>query len=216
MSCRQAPGDELMTVGQVEKFLKESIDNKIVWEKIRVSGGEATLHPRILDILNTLVDYKKRYAPALHLQLTTNGFGQKVKEVLALVPGEFRVANSAKESALQVFQPFNLAPVDSPWYKFTDFSNACWITCDCGIGLTPYGYYHCIVAGGIDRIFGFDTGRKKLPDNEDTLIDQMRIFCRLCGHFRRHAQPVDKEIFSPTWKEAYERYKKAKPSLVLY
>lgn len=26
----------------------------------------------------------------------------------------------------------------------------------CGMGVTPYGYYPCAVAGGIDRIFGFN------------------------------------------------------------
>ena len=43
-----------------------------------------------------------------------------------------------------------MAPKDDHRHIFSDFRNCCWITEECGLGLTPYGYYHCAIAGGID------------------------------------------------------------------
>ncbi|PIP37221.1 MAG: hypothetical protein COX19_17245 [Desulfobacterales bacterium CG23_combo_of_CG06-09_8_20_14_all_51_8] len=62
----------------------------------------------------------------------------------------------------------------------------------------------CAVAGGIDRIFGFNIGRKTLPPPDDTLIDQMKVFCPLCGH-SGFAWPVKKTKMSPTWRQAYKQ-----------
>jgi hypothetical protein len=38
-SCRQAPTDERMTVGQVRKFLEETLQRRISWKKIQLIGG---------------------------------------------------------------------------------------------------------------------------------------------------------------------------------
>ena len=123
--------------------------------------------------------------------------------------------NLTKKVGNKFFHPFNVAPKDCKLYKYADYSNGCYITSVCGIGLTPYGYYPCAIAGGIDRVFGFDIGRKKIPSDGDSMKDQMKIFCKLCGHFR-YALPVNKEVISPTWRKAYEEYKKRKPKLSLY
>jgi len=76
---------------------------------------------------------------------------------------------------------------------------------DCGMGLTPSGYYMCAVAGGIDRVFRYDLGRKEVPDESDTLVDQMAAFCRLCGHFGVQ-WPTRRARISKTWRRAYEHW----------
>ena len=55
-SCRQAPTNEQMSVEQIQKFINESVDNNVKWERIRVMGGEPTLHPDIFEILNLLLE----------------------------------------------------------------------------------------------------------------------------------------------------------------
>ena len=70
-SCRQAPSTESMSVEQIEKFIKESKDQERRWELIRILGGEPTLHPQIMDILELLLAYKRDYSsntddPLLH------------------------------------------------------------------------------------------------------------------------------------------------------
>jgi len=214
-SCRQAPTNEQMSVEQIQKFIKESVDNNVKWERIRVMGGEPTLHPDIFEILNLLLEYKRNYSPGTRIELCTNGFGKFVNDVLSKVPKEIEVVNTSKESEVQPFYLFNLAPKDSLRYRYADYTNGCQVISVDGMGLTPYGYYPCAVAGGIDRIFGFDIGRKKLPSDDDEMRDQLEVFCKLCGHFRA-AKRTNSELMSPTWKKAYEDYKKRKPKLSLY
>ena len=214
-SCRQAPSNEQMTVEQIQKFVKESIANNVKWERIRVMGGEPTLHPNVFEILNLLLEYKKNYSQDTCIELDTNGFGKIVNDVLSKVPKEIEIENTSKKSELQLFYLFNMAPKDSIIYKNADYSSGCQVISVDGIGLTPYGYYPCAAAGGIDRIFGFDIGRKTLPSYDDSMTDQLEVFCKLCGRFHA-AKRTNREVMSPTWKKAYENYKKRKPKLRLY
>lgn len=214
-SCKQAPSDDYLKVNQIKKFINESINKKIKWKRIRLVGGEPTLNPDIKEILKELLKYKKKYSQKTEIQLTTSGFGKKVNKILSTIPKEIEIENSSKKISSKFFHPFNIAPKDCKMYRYADYSNGCYITSVCGIGLTPYGYYHCAIAGSIDRVFGFDIGRKKIPSNNDEMRDQMKIFCGLCGHFR-YALPVNKEKISITWKIAYKKYKRKKPSLSGY
>ena len=214
-SCSQAPSVEQMTVQQIQMFIKDSVDNGIRWKNIRLLGGEPTLHPDILIILQLLQEYIEQFSPDTSIHLVTNGFGKKVADILSKVPQTVKIENSAKESSEQFFHPFNVAPNDRIEFKFADYSNGCEQTAKWGIGLTPYGYYPCALAGGIDRIFGFDLGRKKLPNLKDSMVDQLQVFCKLCGMFR-YANHTWRGKMSHTWEKAYAEYKKKKPRLSSY
>ena len=238
-SCSQAPSEEHMGVEQIEKFVEESIKNNVKWKYIRILGGEPALHPNIFEIVNLLLGYKNSYSPKTLIIFVTNGYGDKVKGVLSKFPEEVIIENSMEKPvpaydgsiykpkeesneflrAMKIGMPlifempfviFNNAPQDHLWYKEVDYSRGCWL-CNIGVGLTAHGYYHCPIAGGIDRIFGFDKGRKEFPKKEDAMKDQFKVFCRLCGYFRPY-----KQITSPSWEEAYKKYKIKKPSLSLY
>lgn len=215
-SCGQAPTGEMMSLEQIEKFIKESIDNNIKWELISVVGGEPTMHPDILKVSGLLLDYKNIYSPKTIIQLVTNGCGLKVNEVLGNLSSEIKILNSSKtDSSGTGFESFNIAPIDTEVFRRADFTNGCKIMKYCGMGLNSYGYYPCAVAGGIDRIFGLDKGRKVLPEKGDDLNDQLAIFCSLCGHFKECKASEGKQI-SHVWEKAYERYKKEKPILEKY
>lgn len=214
-SCGQAPSVDQMTVDQLRKFTSESDENGIKWENIRILGGEPTLHPDILEILELLVDYTRRSSPDTRIHLATNGFGRRVENVLSQLPSAIAVENSQKTSSEQFFHPFNVAPQDRLEFRHADYSNGCEQTFRWGIGLTPYGYYPCALAGSIDRVFGFDIGRKTLPQPDDPMIDHLQVFCRLCGMFR-YANHTRQQMMSPSWVEACAKYKKSKPVLSLY
>ncbi len=202
-SCRQAPSKENMSLEQIEKFIKESIDKNIKWRKISLVGGEPCLHPNIFEVINLLLNYKQKFSINTEIYLVTNGL---MKEVLEKIPQSIKVINSAKEiSAQDGFESFNIAPIDLKKYKNKDFKNGCRILKDCGMGLNMYGYYPCAVAGGIDRIFGFNSARKHLPEKNDQMFDQLNTFCKLCGHFKKH-DVINSEKMSKSWKEAYLKY----------
>jgi hypothetical protein len=214
-SCPQAPADERMTVEQIRKFVKESIGSNVRWESIAILGGEPTLHPDLLEIINILSQYKKQYSPNLELIVSTNGSGDFVKQMIDKIPKTLILDNSSKEKKGIRHIAFNDAPSDHAWNVFVDYSNGCYVTSSCGMGLTPYGYYCCPIAGAIDRVFGFNMGLKNLPSDENSMKDQLSHFCKLCGHFLEDLR-FSRNKISPVWQAAYSQYHINKPSLSLY
>lgn len=214
-SCSQAPSSDRMTVRQIQKFIAESKKNKIQWERIRILGGEPTLHPDIFEIVSELLVYKRENSTNTQVVLITNGYGKKVNEILKKIPQEVEIDNTGKTSSESFFEPFNLAPKDDIKYKYADYTNGCWHCAGCGMGLTPYGYYMCAVAGGIDRMLGFNQGRKKLPEIEDDMEDLLNLFCKYCGHFK-YSKPTKEQKISISWIKAYKKYNEKKPKMIYY
>jgi hypothetical protein len=148
--------------------------------------------------------------------------GEKVKSVLAKLPEWITVINSNKTPGQRsnVFIPFNMAPIDNRKYsRFADFSRGCQMLESCqGLALSMYGYYPsspCVL--GVDRIFGFDIGIKKLSlVSEEALRKQMKTLCRYCGIFKEPYELITKPKMSPSWEEAYSLHKKKKPRLTRY
>jgi hypothetical protein len=190
---------------QLHSFMDESIERNIIWERIRLLGGEPTLHKNFFEILKCLMTYRTHFNPNLEIVVCTNGSGNHVNHVLSKIPGGIVIKNTYKSDRQRLFRPFNMAPGDSKFFAFSDFSCGCRIISDCGLGVTPNGYYVCAVSGGIDRIFNFGLGRKSIPDPEDTLEDQLRVFCPLCGHFGFRF-PTQSIRQSKTWVSAYKTF----------
>ncbi len=203
-------------MAQIERFVQESKAQGRQWKRIRLLGGEPTLHPEILDIIRILLDYRRDFMPSMVLVLTTNGFGDQVNEVLKAVPPEVVIENTHKKSTSNPFDTFNVAPVDLPEYRGVDYTNACHMTHMFAIALTRYGYYSCGAGAGIDRVTGRDIGRKTLPPMNDPMTEQLDVFCRLCGHFKHHVHSTHKELMSPSWQKIYANYHAVRPGLTLY
>jgi hypothetical protein len=221
--------DEHMSLGQIEKFVKESIDQGKKWKEILLEGGEPTLHPRFFNIIDILMKYKKDFSPWTNIKVISNGYGDEVDRVLTSLPAvDVDVYNSLKKSPLQKNHcAFNVAPCDLKEFSQLDFSQGCYLPVFYGLGLTRYGYYPHPICGSIDRVFGFDIGRKKLPGVDDTMDDHFKRFCGLCGFFRFNITQKNKKCvvdnenglrgkLSPTWKKAYMKYAEGRPRLTLY
>jgi hypothetical protein len=202
---------------QIHRFVDESIAAGQRWKQVRLLGGEPTLHPDFYEILEVLLEWKHKFSPDTRLEITTNGYGQAVKKALDEIPSGVVVHNTNKVSRNQAFRSFNVAPMDRLEYSWADYTNGCRVIKDAGIGFTPYGWYVCPIAGGIDRIIGLDMGLKQFPAQEDDMHEQLMTFCRLCGHFKRlYAMPVTQPSLSKTWKEAYHQYRTDPPQLTRY
>ncbi len=210
-SCSQDPSGDHMSIGQVRQFLEESRARQIRWKRIGLLGGEPTCHPQFLEVVDLVVQYRDEFSPETQIRVVTNGYSARTKRLLLQLPADVYVKDSAKCTREQpFFYTFNVAPVDVRDYERVDFYNACPDTQVCGIGVTPYGYYPCGVAGAIDRTFGFDLGRKVLPASDDDMKQELRTFCALCGSFKVHSgesqdDSLDGTVMSRAWVEAYER-----------
>jgi hypothetical protein len=191
-----------MPVATIDAFITRSVDHNIPWKRIRILGGEPTLHSRFFDIVERLTDYRQAHNPSVRLVVCSNFHGGRVRRALEQLPPSVVIKSTLKTSHSNLFRPFNVAPVDSPFNRFSDYTCGCRIIEECGIGLTPSGYYMCAVAGGIDRIFGYHLGRALLPDPSDDFVDQMAAICPLCGHFG-FQWPTRKSRQSKTWRQAY-------------
>ncbi|MBW0295867.1 radical SAM protein [Shewanella xiamenensis] len=214
-SSAQAPDDVHIKLETIQKFVDQSLETSRQWKRIRILGGEPTLHPEFLEIIDTLLQVKKTL-PEVKIEVVTNGLGKRVNKILSQLPTNVAVDNSSKKSNIQpMFGPFNLAPIDSWQYRLTDFANGCDIATSCGMGLTPQGYYPCAVAGGIDRVLGMKNGRQHLPNSDDDMRDLMAYACRLCGRFRdghyipeKLRKPILEQQTSASWEKIYSDWDK--------
>lgn len=217
-SARQAPSNECMSLSQIEKFVKESIHLKWNWRQITLLGGEPTLHPQIFEIVEIIKCYKN-FNPDCVVEMATNGHGDHVKKVLAILPNWISIRSTNKTSIVHDFCSYNVAPVDLDYYNEQDYSKGCWITTACGLGLTRHGYYSCGAGASVDRVFGFDLGIKKLKDvNSYALKKQKKIICSYCGHYKKNhnSKRIRQESMSPSWEKAYSDYQKKRPVLSEY
>lgn len=212
-SSAQAPAPVHLSLNDIRRFVDESLAARRDWARIRLLGGEPTLHPDFAHVIAELRRYKEHF-PATRIQLVTNGFGQRVQSVLERIPDFIEIENSSKIGTVQPeFGPFNLAPQDSQAYRFVDYRNGCSIMKACGVGLTPQGYYPCAVAGGIDRVRGMQRGRSALPGPEDQMRDLLADACALCGRFRdghfvpiKLRKPLVEQRTSRSWQKIYAEW----------
>jgi hypothetical protein len=218
IQCRQAPSSERMDVRQIARFIRESVAQQRRWEVIRLIGGEPTLHPELDEILALLAAYKREHSPFTRLQLCTNGYRTGIAAILARVPPGIEIENNGKKGPFQEHHVcVNSAPRDSLAYLFSNYTNACSICVTQGLGLSPFGYYHCNIAAAIDRVFGKGIGRLALPEEPEPLLDSARGLCRYCGLFQRDRR----ERFRPgrvsrTWRRALEAYAGNAPRLARF
>ncbi len=224
----QATSDEHMSISQIQKFIGESVEQSRKWSAIILEGGEPTLHPELEKILKTLISYRQDYSPHTDIRVMTNGYGKTAKEALpSLSRKGISIFSSKKKSVVQQHHcAFNVAPCDVPEFENMNFSGGCYLPVCYGLGLTRYGYYPHPICGGIDRVFGFDIGRKTLPPSNDTMADQYARLCSFCGFFRyslslrgkgaERAADYARGAISSTWQQAYFRYWQEKPKLKEY
>jgi hypothetical protein len=190
----------------------------VVWERIRIEGGEPTMHPQLFEILDILLEYKNRHAPLTNIVLCTNGYSEKTLQILQKIPPDIIIVNANKPSySINSHCAFNMAPIDEKSYKKHDFTSGCWLPLYYGIGLTRDGYYPHPICGGIDRVFGFKIALKDMPQRNHSWTKHYKKLCPYCGHYNKYPLPgypqnenaiKEQGMMSISWRKAYSKYNK--------
>lgn len=230
-SSAQVDSEDYISIKQINNFIIESINLNKKWNLINILGGEPTLHPQFLDIINLILyDYIDIYSKSTTLQITSNGYSANTKNILSKLPSHNNLYIDEKSfkasNKIDYFTPFNNAPIDQKKYQNShDFSAGCWVVSYCGINLNKNGYYPCSIIGSIDRLFNASKGQKELSrisvKNQKELMNE---YCRYCGNYtdyesnfgnfipRCEKDYYKENIVTLSWHEIYTRYNGLKPN----
>ncbi len=212
-----------MTVSQVARFVDESLALNWEWERIRLLGGEPTLHPHLEEIVGHLMRYRRRY-PKVFLQLLSNGRGRlaKVRDWLVDRGVDPHVEGKTKGETPEWFNNQRLCPADDPSVGVLPPCGIFGVH-GCGIGLTRYGYFLDGAGASAARVAGYDVGVQNLCDvTWDSMIEQSKVLCRICGHWNPSDSIVTKkvtetgEVTGPFWTQKLKEFKANKPKLTVY
>lgn len=216
-----APSDDMISIGQIRKFVQESIDCNWPWHEIVVYGGEPTIHPDYFEILDEI----KRLKYALNIprcKVVTNGIGKKVNDALDATPECFEIHRSTElkrtamningKSVIPEFSNILQAPCD----RIRGLIFDCQMHATCGLELTPYGFLPCSCGGA--RVVGLNVFFKQLSDvTIDECKKRLKTICAICG------DNINYEIKckhgtepSKFWKRALSEYADSKPKLKRY
>jgi len=203
-----------MTVEQVEKFVRDSIDLRWQWESIMLIGGEPTLHPQLPEIIVRIKKYKD-YNNLCRVGLMTNGT-DAAEKILPSIPPWITIFNN-HQSKLQKDQghdvPFNTAPVDVGEWNERGLTK-CNKPVICGMGLTRDGYFACQNAGSIHRVFNLGGGIQNLKDVTFQTLDRLiPVSCKYCGFYlmaKGCHKKYDIHVMTESWKKAFKKYNAAK------
>lgn len=215
LSVIQETRDYDMTVGQIDKFIAQSVKLNYPWKRIRIMGGEPTLHQDFKVIVDHLYQYKQTYNKDVDLVISSNGHTPKTQELLKWVEEKYPeiiFENTKKKDRVQKdFNLIHVAPCDIH-DKDEEYQYAgCWTTESAAISLDYSGFYCCAPGASIARVFGYDIGIKDMKKISVENMEKMfNPLCSKCGRY--HEIKVDNNnvevIMSPTWKEAVKKERK--------
>lgn len=212
--CEMAPSNREMTIDQVNDFVKESIELDWKWKRIRLIGGEPTMHSKFLEVLNVINEYKK-HNPNCLIDMMTNG-GKTYRRIKDKIPNWLHVIDHAnfKTCGDDVrHHAFYVAPIDVG--QWNENNVCCYSPGHCGMSLGVYGYYPCVLCGAINRTFKLDVPAiQSLKDvTYEKLTENLHDFCKLCGDYlsprnKRNILEYPKNFISESWQKAFEKYEK--------
>lgn len=205
-----------MNVDQVRLFVRESLELDWEWERIRLLGGEPTLHPHLKEIVEALRPYRQRF-PGVFIQLLSNGLGKldQLKGWLEAQGVDCHVEGKTRTSQPAWFRNTRITPVDrdpdvGPLPPCGIFGPR-----DCGIGLTRHGYFLDGAGATVARVAGLDVGVMSLHGvTLNAMLEQAKVLCRVCGHWNPPdgsvvTKPVSEtgQVTGPFWTRTLALYK---------
>jgi len=118
--------------------------------KVRITGGEPTLHPNLRAICEAVDSH---WQPEKQSVVLTNGSLPK-PDIGGL---KFRYAWGTDKTKAELHRPWMISPVDMGLKPIVGFNGKdCWVQRGCGRGFDAFGFSCCVFAGALGRLFGID------------------------------------------------------------
>ena len=177
-----------MSIQQIKHFISEMGDKNAYLGRIRILGGEPTLHPRFEVIVELLFNRLVETGHVGGLEVITHG-GPKtvtaidqVRTCLEKVRVSGQKAKEKHHTANLVHTPHSLGyegiMCSQPWH--------------CGFSLGYYGYFPCAGGGGVARLQNWMKWQRlelPLPSVRETWPDLQEL-CNHCFHALREEHKV--------------------------
>lgn len=222
MSDVASKGVPHMSLEQVKLFVDESLELGWEWERIRLLGGEPTLHPRFVEMLDELFRYRRMF-PDVFLQVLTNGLGKakQYRELCRIEKVSLHAEQKQRGMTPRWFNNTRITPLDRGLRPTTP----CGIfgVRGCGIGLTRHGYFLDGAGATVARVAGHDIGVMHLRDvTWERMLEQAAVLCMECGHWNPADSKVTElvtatgEVTGAFWTRKLAEYKEKRPVLRVF
>lgn len=184
-----------LELSDIHKFIKESIETNIKWKIIKVVGGEPTLHPDIIKIINLLKNEYCNINKSVKIYFFSHNATKKAKEVNSSISSRvdkfvdyYNWKNKIYKKTIGIIDyPHHYSPyiVPSEVGKKSAIENGfCMIPNECGLGFSSLGYTVCCDMHNFIRLDKKKYSKiNRLQDlmNADKFINQMLEYCHICG-----------------------------------
>jgi hypothetical protein len=200
---------EMLSLADIQRFIKETINAGWRWNIVKVVGGEPTLHPDIVEIVKLI----KKGKITNNIFFFSNDISEKSKELKEIItPLVNRYVTRLGVGGYKSKDKLSYEHHYTPYIKPSDIGvnykanvNKCTIPFKCGMGFTSRGYGICCNAVNFMRILGHDSSLRTLTDllSRKKYIEQMEKYCSICGI------PFDikKEVMSEYWINTFKARK---------
>ena len=214
--CHLLRLDEPMTVDQIRLFIRKLEEENKHIVRVKVVGGEPTIHPDFLQICKLLSDaFLDGFIGKI--AVNTNGINPKYRLDAPLYPGiHWKVSPPSRKG----HRPVLWSPKDLGLDTF----GPCAMPKRCGFSLDSKGWLPCSAAPAIVRVFNLEYLYRPL---DGPLPPEIWGLEELCGHciFSVNDEAMRGKKFkdtpanwleaTPSWKERLEKYMKDNPDKVL-
>jgi hypothetical protein len=174
-----------MSVAQIAAFAREMRDTNSYIGRVRLLGGEPTLHPHLSDIALVLNSLKAEgFLGAV--EIVTNGSHNDRIKALGKLIDKTRVSGQADK---EKHHTANLAATPASLGYEGKMCSAPW---HCGISLNYYGYFPCSSGAGLARLMDNVPYWQRLALPQRPVLEELPDLQTLCNQCYHGLRPEDK------------------------